>query len=247
MPKYYQRKFNTRYHPYAKGSRLSKSSKPSDVVDVASRVALARAKRWMRLVSERKRVFIGMNDLQVKFINGYFMNPMSWSVIGTGPNQRIGDKISDVYLNLGFQYVHNSAATWEGSCLRIVIFKSQVAVGSLTSSWNSAGSSNFPDLFNDYNQISSTPTLRDNYVILYDKVIRSTRQLTGSSNGQPAVHRFNKKLCTTAQFETYNIAGTVYLKGFNYFVMVGASAVGSVNTDNVGQLQVDGFLYFRDT
>lgn len=206
-------------------------------------------KRLLNRKIETKKRLIQINDLTLKYVTWYYTAPLQFIAVGTGRNQRISDKISDVYLKYAISYSHRNNATWEASWLRILIISSDkelpvdVATPLYSSTPGSGGNFNFL-LSNDFHQ-STGIVDRNDYTVLYDKRIKSQRNLA-LTNSSPAVHTISKKLTAEAVYAENTTGGVQFQKKKNIYLLFGVSNTGAVVGDDAGVLQSSGYIYYKD-
>lgn len=225
-----------------------KKRQPKTIKAIAKRVV----KTQMARSVERKRMPVLMNDLSLGATTYYIMNPLQHISLGTAENQRIGDKLSNVRLQLGFQYYHVGTAPlgaqlWQGSVLRILVFKSRRQVATASASWTSktpVDASGFPNLFPGINQGTSQPVNTHEVTVLYDRTMKSSTPNGGGNFGIPSVMRITVPL---AKSWRYLDTDSGYGKFNNIYVLVVAQGVTGSGNDTIGNLQCSGYLTWTDS
>ena len=215
-------------------------------------VAKQVVKTALRSTIERKRFNILPLDLSMGATTYYHINPMQAIVEGIEDFRRIGDKISNVTLNMGLMYYHVGTAPlgaqlWQGSKLRVLIVKSrrQLTPATSVTNWKDEDpiSGQLPGLFINAFQSSSSPIDTHNYTVLYDKLLSPSSTPNGGGNfGIPVVHRFSKVLAKSFRFTE----GTQFGKFSNIYVIVSASGVTGGNADTIGRLQTASTISWSD-
>lgn len=215
-------------------------------------VAKQVVKTALRSTIERKRFNILPLDLSMGAVTYYQINPMQAIVEGVEDFRRIGDKISNVTLNMGLMYYHVGTAPlgaqlWQGSKLRVLIVKSrrQVSPAGTVTDWKSEDpvTGQLPGLFINAFQSSSSPVDTHNYTVLYDKLLPASSTPNGGGNfGIPVVHRFSKTLAKSFRYT----GGTAFGKFSNIYVIVSASGVTGGNNDTIGRLQTAATISWSD-
>lgn len=206
-------------------------------------------KRLLNRKIETKKRAIQINDTTMNYVTWYYTDPLQFISIGTGRNQRISDKISDVYLKYTVAYYHLNNTQWEASWLRVLIIASDkelpvdVATPAYASTPGNGGNFNFL-LSNDFHQ-SIGIVDRNDYTVLYDKRIKSQRNV-GLTTASPAVLRINKKLASEAVYAENTTGGVQFQKKKNIYLLFGVSNRGATVTDVAGALQSSGFIYYKD-
>ena len=215
-------------------------------------VAKQVVKTALSRVVERKKFNILPEDLSMGATTYYQINPMQAVVEGVEEFRRIGDKISNVRLQMGLMYYHVGTAPlgaqlWQGSKLRVLIVKSrrQLIPPTTVTNWKEEFPSGgqLPGLFLNAYQCSSSPVDTHNYTVLYDKTLAPSSTPNGGGNfGIPVVHRFSKTLAKSFRF----VEGTSFGKFSNIYVVVCASGVTGGNADTVGRLQCASAISWND-
>ena len=215
-------------------------------------VAKQVVKTALRSTVERKRFNILPLDLSMGATTYYQINPMQAIVEGVEDYRRIGDKISNVRLQMGLMYYHVGTAPlgaqlWQGSKLRVLIVKSrrQLTPGGTVTDWKNEDpiSGQLPGLFLNAFQSTSSPVDTHNYTVLYDKTLAPSSTPNGGGNfGIPVVHRFSKTLAKSFRY----VEGTSFGKFSNIYVIVTASGVTGGNNDTIGRLQTAAGISWTD-
>jgi len=206
-------------------------------------------KRLLNRKIETKKRNIQINDITMKYVTWYYTDPLQFIAVGTGKNQRISDRISDVYLRYSVSYSHRASSTWEASWLRILIIATDkelavdVATPAYSSTPGNGGSFDFL-LSNDFHQSFGVADKND-YTIVYDRRIKSQKNLS-FTDGSPVIHTIRKRLCKNATYHEDTTSGVQFQKGKNYYVLFGVSNPGSTVSDDAGQLQSSGYIYYKD-
>lgn len=221
-------------------------ARPRSVKAVAKRVVNTTLARRI----ERKRFTLSFADLAMGATTFYFVNPIQHIPQGVDDNQRIGDKMTNVRLQLGLEYYHVGTAPlgaqlWQGSVLRVIVFKSRRQVPTVVNAWTSKNPtdvSGFPLLFAEPFHGSMSPINTHDYTVLRDVAIKSSTPDGGGTFGVPRTIRMSIPLAKEWRY----LDGDVYGKFNNIYVLVVASAVNGSNTDTVGQLQASGYLSWAD-
>lgn len=224
-----------------------KKRQPKTIKAIAKRVV----KNQLARAVERKRLTINMDDLALGATTYYVLNPLQHVAMGTEEFQRVGDKMTNVRLQLGFQYYHVGTAPlgaqlWQGSVLRVLVFKSRRQVSTTTPAWtskNPSDSSGFPKLFSGINQGTSQPVNTHDYTVLYDRTMKSSTPNGGGTFGIPSVMRISVPLAKSWRYAD----GDVYGKFNNIYVLVVAQGITGGNADTIGRLQCGGFLTWTDS
>lgn len=221
---------------------------------VMKAVAKAVVRSALAKAIERKHLLMDFTDLVVKPETFYVCNPIAPISKGTNEHERIGDKISNVRLQLGLCYWHlgstyaqGTAPVYSGSTLRVIVFKSNLQLNPGVATWSAqlpnAGA--FPKFFSQPLHPSSSPVNTHDYTILSDRRISSHRNFftTYESFGTPAIHKMNVNLAKSFQYGDNTVN---YGKTTNIYVMVVVSMVGATSADIAGRLQCDGYLTWTD-
>lgn len=194
---------------------------------------------------ERKTLQIGRDDTNMKYITQYFWDPMQSIVAGSGQGQRIGNKITDVYLNLSLTYTHTDNALYQGSGVRVLLLKTDQKYANFPTGWAANNTlTAFEWLFSSQYDMTGAVTNKYDYTILKDMVIRSHRNIAGAS-GVPTTRHLRYKI-GTAIYEADLISGVAYQKFRNIYVFCGISNAATANTDPAGNLVCNGFISFKD-
>jgi len=115
---------------------IAKMSKSRSVKKIAS----AAAKTVARRMAENKRLVVDYQDLALGTTSLYYINPLQHVAKGTNEDQRVGDVMNNVRLQLAMSYFHtgtNFAGTrlWQGSKLRVLVVKSHKRNTTLGNQW----------------------------------------------------------------------------------------------------------------
>lgn len=207
-------------------------------------------KRLINRKIETKKRAIQINDVTMNYVTWYYTAPLQFIAVGTGKNQRISDKISDVYLRYNICFLHLNNTQWEATWLRILIIASDkelpvdVATPAYAVTPGNGGNFNFL-LSNDFHQ-SFGVVDRNDYTVLYDRSVRSVRQNTAITTGTPVIHKIRKKLASEAVYQENTTGGVQFQKKKNIYLLFGISNRGATVGDIGGALQSSGFVYFKD-
>lgn len=195
---------------------------------------------------ETKILQWGLIDTGLNYITQYYTDPLQFITTGSNNGQRIGNKISNVYMRLALTYTHTDLSKYQGSRLRVIVFRTDQKYPNVGGgAWNSSpGLTAFEYLFSAQTAISTAIVNKLDYTILKDFTIASHRNY-GSISGVPSTRVLNCKI-GEANYEADLVSGVAYQKFRNIYVFVGVSNIGTVNTDPAGVLSADGFLYFKD-
>jgi len=215
------------------------------VVKMAAKVA----NRVARRMAENKRLRIDYADLALGTCLLYYINPIQHVVKGTSEDQRVGDVMTNVRLQLSMSYFHtgtNFVGTklWQGSKLRVLVIKSHKRNTTSVSSWTSTPpvGGNFDGLFSNGYHGSFAPVNLHDYTILADKTLTSTTPDGANNYGIPATMRFNISLAKQWRY----LDNDVYGKFNNIYVIITASNIDGVATDIIGKIQCSGYLTWED-
>lgn len=211
-------------------------------------VAKTVVKRALSRTVERKNSLQLFADEQLKSTIAYFYNPMKFIVKGEQPTQRVGDKLSNVSMDLALSYWHEGipygSATdseWAGSTLRVLVVKTplRVSTGS-TLVWNQSlpGAAVMKNLFHNEFQGSFSPVNRYDYQVLFDRTVSSHKNYYTSypSFGTPGQLRVRIPLAKQFRYTSIGTEGE-FSTQHNIYVIVTVSGVGSDDTDKMGRLQ----------
>lgn len=214
--------------------------KPRTVKAIASRVV----KRQLASVIERKRLNLFLPDQTLANAKVYAAPVMTWITAGAGENQRIGDKISDVYLKLRFAYHHVGGANayWAGSRFRVLVIKTNKSLPAYTvNQWQDATTA-LPQLFLSPGQSAMSLVNDHDYQVLVDKTVVSEKTLTSQTHGIPRYVTVNLNLAKRFQ---YMDDLTTMSKNKQIYVVVTASMMGAT-ADICGNLQGSGVVTYHD-
>lgn len=235
-----------------------RTRRPRTVKAIAKRVV----KNVLSKQVERKYKTFLMGDKQVMGTVLHWFNPLYKLTKGDNPDQRVGDKLSNVRLDLALSYWHeglpygeSANLAWLGSRLRVIVFKTRQRI---PESPDATGYSNslpvigeFKGLFlNDF-QGSFAPINKHDYTVVYDKTMSSYKPFFTSyaSFGVPAQMRVSIPLCKEFRFSSLgkdDLAGTAWSTQSNYYVAVVSSAVSADDVDKIGRLQSMARLSWTD-
>lgn len=232
--------------------RRRRTYKPKSMKAIAKRVVKTTLSRRI----ERKRLPVLLEDLSMGATAYYYINPISHIVEGTDESQRVGDKLSNVRLQLGIQYYHVGTAPlgaqlWQGSQLRVIVFKTRQQNTTTPGAWTQKTANDatgFPSLFANQFQGTSAPVNTHEFTVLYDRTIKSSTPNGGGNFGIPVTHRMSIPLAKSWRYTPVAplTSGPYYGKFNNIYVLVVAQGVtGSIN-DTVGRLQAAGYLTWSD-
>lgn len=243
MPPYRTTRRRNRRGPYAVGSRKAAERRlPAKYVRPVASIA----KRVISHLTERKHLNINRDDIDVFGLTYYYTDPMQFIVAGTGDGNRIGSKLSDVWLHLAFSWNH-SATTWNGSVLRVLVVKCDQQLPNAASAWNSTSAATgvFQQLLTNNFQISSAFPIGHDYTVVADKLVSSQRQYNTPTYGLPGVRRFRVKLGNMV-YNNEPVSGVTYQKFKNVYILVGLCNAGVSLLDNMGRMQFSGMVTWRD-
>lgn len=231
---------------YSKGrAGRTYTRKKTTVKAVAKQVA----KSVIHRIAENKRFTLGYEDLDVRGLTKYYINPIQHVAKGTNENNRVGDVMTNVRLQLSMSYFHNGVNNlgvklWQGSALRVLVIKSHKRNPTLVGQWSSTPvtAGVFDNLFaSDFGGSYSPVNLQD-YTLLADQTLHSTTPDGALNNGVPAQLRWNIPLCKRWSY----LDNDVYGKFNNIYVIVTVSGVQTSSTDYMGKLQCNGYLTWED-
>lgn len=217
--------------------------------NTVKKVATAAAKKVIHRMAENKRLVLNYGDLTLGTTTYYYINPLQHVVKGTNEDQRIGDVMTNVRLQLSMSYFHNGSnfsgtKLWDGSKLRVLVFKSHkrnsTAVGGWTSTPPAGG--NFDGLFSNTFHGSFAPVNTHDYTLLADQTLSSHTTTTALNNGVPDTLRWNIPLCKRWQY----LDNDVYGKFNNIYVLITVSGINGGSSDTMGKVQCSGYLTWED-
>jgi len=195
---------------------------------------------------ETKTLQFGCNDTTINYVTQYYTDPAQYIVAGSSQGQRIGNKLTNVYMRLALTYTHTDLALFQGSCLRVLVIKTDQKYPNVGGgAWNtSAGLTAFEWLFSAQTDMSAAITNKYDYTILKDMTIKSHRNYSTIS-GVPNHRVLNLKL-GNLNYEADQVSGVAYQKFRNTYILVGVSNIGTSSANAAGILSANGFLYFKD-
>lgn len=200
---------------------------------------------------ERKRLMFGIGDTDLGHTTMYYISPLQHIVKGTDDVNRIGEKISNVRLNLGLEYYHNGVDSFggtykfQGSKLRVLVVKSNRQLTTLPGAWTSTppgGGSALPSLFAENYHGSFSPVNTHEYTILYDRTVSSYKTDSTNNNGVPGLLRFSIPLAKQWRY----LDNSVYGKFNNIYIVCTVSNVGGISSDFAGKVQASGYISWTD-
>lgn len=206
-------------------------------------------KRMINRQIETKHTHVGMTDINMNYRTWYYFRPLQLIAPGTAEGQRIGDTISNVYLDLGIYYSQVvGVGKFCNQDIRVLIVATDKEISVPAGAWATTPAQGglFDTVTASGFHISSAPADKTDYVIVYDR--RYTVAQTGANSAsQPhRVIRIRKKLCARAVYKEELAGGISFNKVKNYYVLIGGSAIGMLTTDSMGDMQASGFVYFKD-
>lgn len=199
---------------------------------------------------ERKRLKIGIGDTDLGHTTMYYISPLQHIVKGTDEGNRIGEKISNVRLNLGLEYYHNGVDftgtyKFQGSKLRVLVVKSNrqltTSVGAWTDTVPGVGST-LPDLFAENYHGSFSPVNTHDYTILYDRTVSSHKTDSTNNEGVPGILRMSVPLAKQWRY----LDNSIYGKFNNIYVVCTVSNIGGISSDYAGTVQASGYISWTD-
>lgn len=204
-------------------------------------------RRMIKRNVEKKHCAIGMTDASINHLTWNYTAPLQYIVEGLDNNQRIGDTINDPYLVFAISYSHLPTTHWQSSILRILVVATDLEYANTAGSWVSTPVSGgkFDNLLAGAFHASFSPVDTNDYKVVYDRRIKSNRTLT-FTDGPSVTHTIRCKLGAKAVYKEITIGGVSYNKFKNYYILLGVSNEGSLNTDVAGRVQASGFVYYRD-
>lgn len=205
-------------------------------------------KRMINRQIETKHVHIDHADKAMNYLTWYYFRPLQAIVPGTGQNQRIGDTITNVYMDLGLDFYYSGSVAVDSAVLRVMIIGTDKEISVAPGAWAQTPTvaGNFDSVTANGFHVSFTPNDKNDYNIIYDRsfVVKQT-----GSNLGTVPHRcirVRKKLCQRAVYKEELIGGISYNKIKNYYVLVGASGIGTTTASVLGNMQTSGFIFFKD-
>lgn len=213
-----------------------------------------------RQVERKYKTFL-FQDKQVMSTVLHWFNPLYSVTKGDDPDQRVGDKLTNVRLDLAMSYWHEGLpygetvnSEWLGSRLRVIVFRTRQRI---TPSPDATGYSNslpaigaVKGLFLNEYQGSFAPINKFDYHVVYDRTLSSKKDFYTSypSFGAPAQLRVSIPLAKEFRYSSLEpVSGqTVWGTGSNYYVAVVASGIGSDDVDKMGRLQSMARLSWTD-
>jgi len=234
--------------------------RPRTVKAIAKRVV----KRALSQKVERKNKLMLLPDKQVMSTVLHWFNPLYKIEKGTKSFQRVGDKLTNLRLDLAMSYWHeglpygeSANAEWLGSRLRVLVIKTRQRIApdslSVANEWSNSlpAIGAFKSLFlNDY-QGSFAPINKYDYTVVYDKTLSSSKPFYTSypSFGIPAQMRVSIPLAKEFRYSSMGedeANSTAWSTQSNYYVAVVSSGVGSDDVDKMGRLQTVARLSWTD-
>lgn len=231
---------------YSKGRAGRTYKRKSKVV---KKIATQVAKTVVHRMAENKRLILDYQDLALGTTTLYYINPIQHVAKGTNEDQRVGDVMTNVRLQLSMSYFHvgsNFIGTkmWDGSNLRVLVVKSHKRNTTLGNQWTATPPTggNFNGLFSNNFHGSFAPVNLHDYTLLADQTLSSHTNTTNINNGVPSTLRWNIPLCKRWQY----LDNDVYGKYNNIYVIITASNVDGTTTDTIGRVQCSGYLTWED-
>lgn len=245
----------TLYNQYRKYEGRSeerrKKPKPMPMPPVVRKVPFNVRQYTKRMINrqiETKHVHINMSDRSMLYLNWYYFRPLQAIAPGTGEGQRIGDTITNVFLDLGIYFTFSGLANFCNQVLRVMIVATDKEISVAPGAWaiTPTTSGNFDTVTASGFHVSSAPADKSDYVILYDRKISVAQTGAVAASPPHKVIRIRKKLCQRAVYKEELIGGISYNKIRNYYVLVGASGESTTGATSLGSMQCSGFVYFKD-
>lgn len=213
------------------------------------KIAAQVAKTVVHRMAENKRLTLDYQDLALGTTSLYYINPLQHVAKGTNEDQRVGDVMTNVRLQLAISYFHTGTSfagtkLWDGSKLRILVIKSHKRNTTLGNQWTATPPTggNFNGLFSNNFHGSFAPVNLHDFTLLADKTLSSHTNTTNLNYGVPSTMRFNIPLCKRWQY----LDNDVYGKFNNIYVIITASNIDGSTTDTIGKIQCSGYLTWED-
>lgn len=230
---------------------------------VAARHPLMRAvakqvvKSALSRTIERKRVILRFADIAPVLAQSiYYINLSQMIAQGVTEEQRTGSSVNNPYLQLGLAWVSKAyrapnVAMWQSATLKVIVFASDINLSTpktaFPQAWGTGTvSTTFPQLLADDFQLQS-PANRHDYTILFNKNYISNKYTDNYiAGGVETRAQINVSLGKHWQWEEQATGGINYLKGKSIYLAVYSDHVLDLANDRMGDLQVGGYLHFKD-